>query len=182
MSRLGLPGNQLPVTQPQLPPVSALTAAHGAWRPGRHSGRGPRRGGEGPSKEGVVSLGRGGAGGRGGGEGREQRVPAVGGTEEERGPCKRRAWTGQGRDRVLAAPSGQAVRTPTVEMPGTAGGWVRARSKRPESGTNSHLQPLSVPLHPIPGIPTRVPAASRASQSLRLSFPSAKSCDQTAED
>lgn len=27
MSRLGLPGNQLPVKQPQLPPVSALTAA-----------------------------------------------------------------------------------------------------------------------------------------------------------
>lgn len=40
MSRLGLPGNRLPVKQSQLPPVSALTAAHGARRPGRPAGAG----------------------------------------------------------------------------------------------------------------------------------------------
>lgn len=45
MSRLGLPSNQLPVKQSQLPPVSALTAAHGARRPGRPAG-----GGRGPSQ------------------------------------------------------------------------------------------------------------------------------------
>lgn len=61
MSRLGLPGNQLPVTQPQLPPVSALTAEHGARRPSQ----GPREGsvpsgvGEGPEMGGIEVLAQG---------------------------------------------------------------------------------------------------------------------------
>lgn len=58
MSRLGLPGNQLPVTQPQLPPVSALTAEHGAPRPGQgpREGEVPLGGGEGPKKGGIEVL------------------------------------------------------------------------------------------------------------------------------
>lgn len=157
MSRLGLPGNQLPVTQPQLPPVSALTAAHGARRPGRHpGGRGPR-GGAGPGR---------GPEGRGGGPGgrgaefptRRVGVPSGKGATGRGGTGRAGGLAGGGRvpgggGGVLWAPaplagSDDTRRTDSRRARGGAGGAPRALGSWPVRPAAPFYPSAPHPEHP----------------------------------